>query len=88
MTKTYHSGIRTTTSSTIVYSTDMTRGTATYFNNKKGVKRSSIVWSVHLDKNMNITLSKAQSQELIDFDSMPYYSVESNELRFDLQCGR
>jgi len=25
---------------------------------------------------------------LIDFDSMPYYSVESNELRFDLQCGR
>ena len=76
------------TDTQIIYSSDMTQGTATYFNNKEGIKRSSIVWSVHLKENMNIDLTKTQAQALIDFDSMPYYAVGSNELRFDLQCGR
>ena len=76
------------TNATIIHSTDMTKATATYFNNKKGVRRSSIVWNVHINDSINIQLTKEQAQALIDFDSMPYYSIDSNELRFDLQCGR
>tara|TARA_R110000751_G_scaffold302742_1_gene416967 strand:- start:222 stop:479 length:258 start_codon:yes stop_codon:yes gene_type:complete len=72
----------------IVCSSSMTQARAKYFNTLKGVSRTSIVWDSLITKSMHIDLTKKQAEALIEFGTLPYYSIELNRVVFDLQAGR